>query len=146
MDKLYHMQCVIANSGIIKIIFTRTLHQKNASKELIFSLENTQGVRNGNPHFQYFCTLHYNTKPSGWNGFTTLADFYDKFEATDTRRGASYPGVTDVTGLRVGLLLGQQVDKNGVELNDRKGNKLAFTRAVALKETGNNLEITGIRV
>jgi starch-binding outer membrane protein, SusD/RagB family len=121
-------------------------NNNTASKELIYSLENTVGVRGGNPHFQYFCTLHYNTKPSGWNGFTTLADFYDKFEATDTRRGASYPGVTDVTGLRVGMLVGQQVDKNGVELNDRKGNKLAFTRAVALRETGNNLEITGIRV
>jgi hypothetical protein len=121
-------------------------NNNTASKELIFSLENTQGVRNGNPHFQYFCTLHYNTKPSGWNGFTTLADFYDKFEASDTRRGASFPGVTDVTGLRVGMLLGQQVDQNGVELNDRKANKLAFTRQVALRETGNNLEITGIRV
>jgi hypothetical protein len=121
-------------------------NNNTASKELIFSLENTQGVRNGNPHFQYFCTLHYNTKPSGWNGFTTLADFYDKFEATDQRRGASYPGVTDVTGLRVGMLVGQQVDQAGNKLKDRKGNDLAFTREVALRETGNNLEITGIRV
>ncbi len=121
-------------------------NNNTASKELIYSLENTPGVRSGNPHFQYFCTLHYNTKPSGWNGFTTLADFYDKFEATDTRRGADYPGVTDVTGLRVGLLVGQQYDQTGKELKDRKGNPLAFTREVALRETGNNLEVTGIRV
>lgn len=121
-------------------------NNNTASKELIFSLENTVGVRGGNNRFHWFCTLHYNQRPSGWNGFTTLADIYDKFEATDTRRGAAYPGVTDVTGLRVGLLVGQQLNEKGEELNDRKGNKLAFTRSVALRETGNNLEITGIRV
>jgi hypothetical protein len=117
-----------------------------ASREMIFALENTVGVRGGNNRFFWFCGLHYNMKPSGWNGFCTLADFYDKFEAVDTRRGAAYPGVTNVTGLRVGFLEGQQYDQNGTELNDRKGNKLAFTRKVALQETGNDLEITGIRV
>jgi len=117
-----------------------------ANKEIIFSLENTVGVRGGNNRFFWFCTLHYNQQPSGWNGFTTLADFYDKFEAADQRRTADYPGVTSVTGLKVGLLSGQQYNQNGVALNDRQGNALAFTRQVALKETGSNLEITGIRV
>lgn len=121
-------------------------NNNSASKELIFSLENTIGVRGGNNRFNWFCTLHYNQRPSGWNGFTTLADFYDKFEAADTRRGGSYPGLTNVTGLRTGFLVGQQFDQNGTALNDRKGNPLAFTREVALRETGNNLEITGIRV
>ncbi len=121
-------------------------NNNTASKELIFSLENTVGVRGGNNRFQWFCTLHYNQKPSGWNGFTTLADFYDKFETNDTRRSGTFTGVTDKTGLRVGMLVGQQLNEKGEELNDRKGNKLAFTRQVALKETGNNLEITGIRV
>ena len=121
-------------------------NNNSASKELIFTLENTVGVRGGNNRFNWFCTLHYNQRPSGWNGFTTLADFYDKFEATDTRRGGSYPGLTNVTGLRTGFLVGQQFDQNGTALQDRKGNALAFTREVALKETGNNLEITGIRV
>ena len=83
---------------------------------MIFTLENTVGVRGGNNRFNWFCTLHYNQKPSGWNGFTTLADFYDKFEATDTRRGGTYPGLTDVTGLRTGFLVGQQFDENGNSL------------------------------
>jgi len=121
-------------------------NNSTASNELIYALENTVGVRGGNNRFHWFCTLHYNQRPSGWNGFTTLADFYDKFEAADQRRGAAYPGVTNVTGLRVGMLIGQQFDQNGTELNDRKGNKLAFTREVSLRETGDNLEITGIRV
>jgi starch-binding outer membrane protein, SusD/RagB family len=121
-------------------------NNNSASKELIFTLENTIGVRGGNNRFNWFCTLLYNQRPSGWNGFTTLADFYDKFEAADTRRGGAYPGLTNVTGLRTGFLVGQQFDQNGTALTDRKGAPLAFTREIALRETGNNLEVTGIRV
>lgn len=117
-----------------------------ASTELIWALENTNGVRGGNNQSRWYCTLHYNNRPGGWNGFTTLSDFYDKFEAVDKRRGDSYTGVTNVSGLRVGLLLGQQFDQNGTALKDRSGAPLAFTREVKLKETGSNLEVTGIRV
>ncbi|HYF32240.1 MAG TPA: RagB/SusD family nutrient uptake outer membrane protein [Chitinophagaceae bacterium] len=116
------------------------------STENIFTLYNKDGDRGGNVRSRWFLGLHYNQKPSGWNGFTTLSDFYNKFEATDTRRGMPYPGVTDVSGLRVGFLIGQQYNELGVALNDRKGNPLAFTPDVKLKETGNNLEVTGIRV
>lgn len=116
------------------------------SRENIYTLFNQNGDRGGNNQSRWYMGLHYNQNPSGWNGFTTLSDFYDKFEASDTRRGMAYPGVTDVSGLRVGFLVGQQFDKNGVALKDRKGNPLAFTREVKLKETGNDLEVTGIRV
>ncbi|UYQ92670.1 RagB/SusD family nutrient uptake outer membrane protein [Chitinophaga horti] len=54
--------------------------------------------------------------------------------------------MTNVSGLRVGLLVGQQFDQTGKELVDRKGNKLAFTRELLLQETGNDLEVKGIRV
>lgn len=116
------------------------------STENIYTLLNIDGDRGGNVRSRWFLGLHYNQRPSGWNGFTTLSDFYDKFEAADTRRGMDYPGVTNVSGLKVGFLVGQQFDQNGVALKDRKGNPLAFTREVQLKETGNNLEVTGIRV
>jgi len=119
---------------------------QTASTENIYTLENTPGIRGGNVRSRWFCTLHYNQNPSGWNGFTTLSDFYNKFGATDRRRGDTYTGVTDVSGLRVGLLVGQQYDQNGVALKDRGGNPLAFTPAVALVENGANLEVTGIRV
>lgn len=119
---------------------------ETASTENIFSLENTNGVRGGNNQSRWYCTLHYNQNPSGWNGFTTLSDFYNKFEANDTRRSADYPGVTDVSGLKVGFLVGQQYNQNGVALKDRGGNPLAFTPEVALVENGSNLEVTGIRV
>jgi starch-binding outer membrane protein, SusD/RagB family len=116
------------------------------SKGNIWTLLNIGGQAGGNVRSRWFLGLHYNQNPSGWNGFTTLSDFYDKFEATDKRRGDSYPGVTDVSGLRVGFLVGQQFNQAGEALKDRKQNPLAFTRAVKLKETGNDLEITGIRV
>jgi hypothetical protein len=116
------------------------------STEMIWALENTNGVRGGNNQSRWYCTLHYNQKPSGWNGFTTLSDFYNKFEAADKRRGDSYTGVTNVSGLRVGFLVGQQFDQNGVALKDRSGAPLIFTPEVKLKETGANLEVTGIRV
>lgn len=116
------------------------------STENIWTAENIGGSKSGNVRSRWFCTLHYNQNPSGWNGFTTLSDFYDKFEATDARRGADYAGVTDVSGLKVGLLLGQQYNQNGTALTDRTGAPLAFTREVKSVETGNNLEVTGIRV
>ena len=117
------------------------------TNENIWATEHTNATgKGGNNQSRWFCGLHYNHNPSGWNGFTTLGDFYDKFTATDKRRGDTYPGVTNVSGLRVGMLFGQQFDQSGTALQDRRGNPLSFTKAVLLKETGSNLEITGIRV
>ncbi len=115
------------------------------STENIFTFQNIGGSESGNIRSRWFCTLHYNQNPSGWNGFTTLSDFYSKFEAVDKRRGGNpYPGMTN--GISPGFLVGQQFTGAGVPLKDRKGNNLVFTPAVALKEAGNNLEVTGIRV
>jgi starch-binding outer membrane protein, SusD/RagB family len=121
------------------------------SRENIFTQDNGPGkstVRSGNAAFCHWApTLHYNQDPSGWNGFTTTGTFYDKFEAADTRRGGSYAGVTNISGLKVGFLIGQQYGAGGVVLKDRNGNPLIFTREVALQETDKQtLEVTGIRV
>ncbi len=125
--------------------------------ELVYTLnnDNASGTGGNGVMFHYHCGTHYNQDPSGWNGFTTLGDFYDAFDPADKRRGGGstgpadfgwYPGFTNITGMRVGLLFGQQKNGAGANLQDRKGNPLSFTKAVALKETGNNLEVTGIRV
>lgn len=116
------------------------------STENIWTNENRGGVSSGNIRSRWFCTLHYNQNPSGWNGFTTIADFYDKFDPNDMRLSADYDGQTDVSGIKMGLLLGQQYNENGEELEDRKGNKLSFTKEVNLIETGDDLEVTGVRV
>lgn len=116
------------------------------STENIFTNQNIGGVQGGDLRSRFNMGAHYNQTPSGWNGFATLADVYNKFEATDQRRGGSYPGMTNVSGMRVGFQVGQQVDKNGVALKDRKGNPLFFTPDVQLVESGNDLEVKGIRV
>ena len=125
------------------------------SKEGIFAFPNTSGVaiNNSGIHNRWWATLHYNSylplaPQSGWNGFSTVADFYNTFGATDQRLGGSYPGLTDLSGLKSGLLIGQQYYADGSKVKDRKGNLLIFTTNFnpSLKETGNDLEDIGIRV
>ena len=126
------------------------------SKELIFTLGHRDpaapnaGLNGNGVMFQYHESLHYNSPVAnggGWNGFATLSDFYDKFNADDKRRETSYPGVTDVHGIKVGMLIGQQFGPGGVALKDRKGNPLVFKREVKLLETDPiAIELNGIRV
>jgi hypothetical protein len=145
--------------------FSRT---NSNSKEGIFAYPNTSGVavNNSGVHNMWWSTLHYNSyRPlapqAGWNGFSTVADFYNSFGINtvptqtpadtllDKRIGGRfYRGSTDISGIRPGLLVGQQYYEDGTPVKDRKGNLLKFdpTFSPDLKETGNNLEIIGIRV
>jgi len=94
-------------------------------------------------------TLHYNQNPGGWNGFCTLEAFYNKFTTTDIRRSSTFAGLTDISGLTAGFLIGQQYNQNGVALKDRKGDPLSFIAKInpSLQENDPaTLEITGIRV
>lgn len=105
--------------------------------------------------------LHYNqVSPDngggGWNGFSTLAEFYDLFEGApnsnyagdgqEERRGF-VPDDTNADdsnlGIGFGFLIGQQYDVNGDMLFDRPGNPLVFTKELP-GLVGNN-ERTGIR-
>jgi len=83
--------------------------------------------------------FHYNQAPSGWNGFTTLSDFYNSFQDGDVRKGIVLPGYTDQVGSNVGFLVGQIKGPQGghignpiVDLKDRSGNPLIFTPYVSL--------------
>ncbi len=128
------------------------------SHEMILAYPNNgsasnNGISNGGIAARWMMTLHYNSwdkqaPNAGWNGFSTVADFYNAFGSGDTRVGGqAYPGVTDVSGLKPGMLVGQQFDENGNPEKDRKGNPLSFTPEVNLVEANpNTLEVTGIRV
>jgi hypothetical protein len=143
----------------------------SSSPEIIFARPNSSGVSINNTGIQnrWWPTLHYDmytplNPQAGWNGFSTVADFYNSFAVNDvaiqenandtmlkdTRIGGRfYAGVTNQSGIRPGFLIGQQYNENGVAELDRKGNPLAFLPAMApdLKETNPaTLEITGIRV
>ena len=121
--------------------------------------------------------LHYNSNASttGWNGFSTLAEYYDLFEGDanqnrldaplgnpldgqELRRGGVPPsgtpdgsgGFLDGTNVGVGFLIGQQYALDGTPLTDRPGAPLVFGRDF-VDGTGaasliNNDEKTGIRV
>jgi starch-binding outer membrane protein, SusD/RagB family len=129
---------------------------------------NIGGINSGNTNQRWMNTFHYNSwnkasvvGSAGWNGFSTVADFYNLFEGhgdgtpgtvIDTTKdqrigGRFYPGVTDVSGIKPGFLAGQQYNADGTKQKDRQGVDLAFTPAVAAVETnGATLERTGIRV
>ena len=150
--------------------FTPTNH---GAKEAIFLYPNTGG--NGTNHAgveaRWNMTLHYNSYTpnnpnAGWNGFTTISDFYNSFNTTatpttyshndtliitDKRLGgrvSSNPLSVSKSGIRPGFLIDQQYNENGVALKDRKGFPLSYTAAIApnMIESGSNLEVTGIRV
>lgn len=156
----------------------------HSSKEALFMYPNTGGVGTNHAGVEgrWNMTLHYNSwdksaPNAGWNGFSTISDFYNSFgavtaTAASNRVGGFFTGVgsknnadtlldqrlggrftgnitsSQTSGIRPGFLIGQQYDENGVAEKDRKGNPLAFDPAIAsdMKETGANLEITGIRV
>src|ERR1035437_139590 len=148
-----------------------TVNNGVTSKENIFSYQNTggTGTNHANVEARWNMTLHYNSYTpnnpnAGWNGFSTISDFYNSFNVTavttafgpkdtllDTRLGGrilSNVGSTKTSGIRPGFLVGQQFNENGVAEVDRKGAPLAFTPQIAANmiETGSNLEVTGIRV
>jgi hypothetical protein len=150
MDAVVANCDAIINSGKYSLSsnYFDNFHYENTtrSKELIFVIQNEKGASNNNgssPRNRYYMTTHYNQTPSGWNGFTTLADFYSSFDKADSRLGASIPGVTDVKGLRAGFLIGQQFDGKGVALSDRSGKPLIFTSTIDIKNAN---EAEGVRV
>jgi hypothetical protein len=106
------------------------------STENIFTRKNSEGI---NVVWQTCMGGHYNMAPSGWNGFTTLADFYNSFEASDVRKSKALTGYTDVVGRPAGFLAGQiqgpsdgKVGSPIVNLKDRSGNPLVFTADASL--------------
>jgi hypothetical protein len=150
-----------------------------SSPENILTYVNTTGVgaNNSGVNGTWAKTLHYNSYTpnnpnAGWNGFSTLGDFYNSFgavtpmvgvtkfkagdisgkyadTAADSRIGGRFSWKsTPQSGIKPGFLIGQQYNEAGVAAKDRKGAPLAFDPTIAadMKETGSNLEVTGIRI
>lgn len=142
------------------------------SPEIIFAYPNSSGnvVNSSGIQARWMMTLHYNSYSAqapnaGWNGFSTMSDFYNTFgvnalgpvpttysmadSSLDSRIGLRYnSNITPYSGIRPGMLVGQQYDAAGNPEKDRKNQPLAFTPTIAsnMIETGSNLEVTGIRV
>lgn len=118
-------------------------------------------------------TLHYSqdfpgfNDGGGWNGFTTLAEFYDLFEGPmetnypedgqEERRGVVHNTATandENLGIGIGFLINQQYEQDGTPLNARDnvgGVPLVFTRETeqaTYSSPADNavLETSGIRM
>lgn len=159
MNEVIAQADAIINSGQYTLndnffdIFAPDNHVK--STESIFSFYNSNADNRGqNVQGFTFMVHHYNMNPSGWNGFATLSDFYDKFEPNDKRLGGyyDYPAALPNPGKRanVGFLIGRQYNLTTDEpLNARNPSTapLTFTKGVKLSEPDpNTLEVTGVRV
>jgi hypothetical protein len=116
------------------------------SSELIFCSNNIAGVQSNSMRGFWMSALHYNQTPGGWNGFSTLADFYNTFEDVDQRRSAELPTLKEQTGLIAGLMIGQQYNAAGEALEDRQGNPLSFTLESPIIVSGALLEVSGVRI
>jgi len=124
-------------------------------RENIFTLKNDPWSTTGNGvGLAWIKTVHYNQYPhlGAANGWTTLSDFYEKFESFDKRRGVHYfypaPDFPPFPnpGNNVGFLKGQQYDPyTGDSLKIGTGAPLSYTDSVKNIELGANLEVTGIR-
>jgi hypothetical protein len=88
----------------------------------------------GSGENRWMMTLHYSQNPSGWNGFTTISDFYDQWDQNDPRFGIdATPDGTAFSGIGVGFLEGQQFDDNGNQVIDTRSQQpLSFTEEVKL--------------
>jgi len=92
---------------------------------------------------------------NGANGFSTLSDFYNKFESTDKRKGFAYNYATSPPNpggrVNVGFLIGQQydlvVDTPLTSSYTNQGNPIpvVYTPDVKNVEQGANIEMPGIR-
>lgn len=117
----------------------------NTSNEIIFSSKNIRGQSGGNIQSRWRMSNHYNQTPDGWNGFTTLSDYYNTFNASDNRAKYSTSAIISSFGNPVGFQIGQQYAPGGITpLNDRSGNRLIFTSTTALIISSDN-EAQGIR-
>ncbi len=133
------------NSSLAPSYWDNFAPSNNTSAEILFSSKNVSGS-GGNIQSRWRMCQHYNQTPGGWNGFSTLSDFYDKFDANDARAKLSTPQIIADFGNPVGFQVGQQFAPGGaVKLNDRNGHLLIFTRELKLITSGETLETAGIR-
>ncbi len=155
MNQVISLVDAIAGDGYALQAGYFDLFKEDVDNETIWFTKSSDGNR-------IWDGLHYNqvapdNTGGGWNGFSTLAEFYDLFEGDpnsntvgsgqEERRGfvpdASNAGPSNL-GIGYGFLIGQQYDANGNKLQDRAGNPLIFTRDFP-GLVGNN-ERNGIRV
>lgn len=132
LDEVISLVDAIAEDGFALQAGYFDLFEESADTETIFWLPTGVGDK-------IYNSLHYSQ--GGWNGFSTLAEFYDIFEGDhdhnyvgsgqEERRGF-VPGPENANesfnGIGYGFLIGQQYNSDGSKTKNRAGNDLVYTR------------------
>ena len=124
----------------------------NTSPEILFASKNSPG-NGGNIQCFWRMGMHYNQTPDGWNGFATVAEYYDRFNPNDRRAKNADAAIITAFGNPVGFQIGQIYKPGGsVKVLDRiktdanpAGQPLVYTRELTLITSGATLESAGIR-
>lgn len=130
------------------------------NKDVIWNV--TQGVGNRMWNGLHYNQVHTGNGGGGWNGFSTLTEFYDKFEGPketnavgggqEERRGFTQTLAStnaDNQGFGYGFQFGQMYgwkDGAAVALKDRLGKPLVFTKSFSEAGLIGNNETTGTRL
>ena len=140
----------------------------NTSPEILFSSRNDRGGAGGGIQSRWRMGMHYQQTPDGWNGFATVAEYYNRFNPNDRRIKNADAYIINDFGNNVGMQIGQMKngknrDENGkdkdangvaytnkpagtIDLKDRNGNPLIFTAALKLViSDAKAIETAGIR-
>jgi len=153
MNKVIELADDIINTG--KYQFSANYFDNFGPENTALGLENiwTQlnvggGATPSNFIF-YYWILVFHGSMGGWNGWATLPDFYNKYEASDLRAGQAYavPNYPPNPGNRrsVGFLVGPQYSLyDDSPIPDNSGAPLSYLPEVHLIER-ENLEHPGIR-
>ena len=145
MNKVISYVDAITSSSLAANYWSNFAPTNNTSNEILFSSKNVLGT-GGGIQSRWRMGMHYNQTPDGWNGFATVAEYYNKFSASDARRQYSTPSIVANFGNPIGFQAGQMYKPGGtVALKDRKGNPLVFTPKVTMIVSGNEIETAGIR-
>jgi starch-binding outer membrane protein, SusD/RagB family len=118
----------------------------NTSNEILFSSKSVGGTRDVQLRSRWYMGAHYKQTPGGWNGFATIAEYYDKFGANDQRKSYITPSIIQSMGNNVGFQVGQQYAPGGVDkLFLDSGAPVSFTKELKLITEGATLQTAGIR-
>nr|WP_315180161.1 RagB/SusD family nutrient uptake outer membrane protein [uncultured Flavobacterium sp.] len=135
------------NSTLAEDYWDNFKPDNNTSPEILFSSKNVRGGAGGGIQYHWRMSMHYNQTPDGWNGFSTVAEYYNKFNPNDKRIKNADPAIIEAFGNPVGFQVGQMYKPGGTEaLKDRKGNPLVYTPEITLITGGATLETAGIRM
>jgi hypothetical protein len=145
MNKVISNVDAITSSGLATEYWSNFAPTNNTSNEIIFSSKNVLGS-GGGIQSRWRMGMHYNQTPDGWNGFATVAEYYNRFDAADDRRQHTSPTIIAKFGNPIGFQYGQMYKPGGViALKDRNGNPLFFTKELTMITSGATLETAGIR-